>query len=280
MEDRKRLAQATHVTNGLAPESFEASWAGMDDDCEERVRKRGHGAPSIRRDGQRRAGELLERRNAGDIANLLGNEITVETRPTWARQAEWSRELAARMEEQNTKAAQGKQAGAEAPSASKVASGGSSAAASATAIAKGTGQAAQRGQNGYTREPLVVNPRGISNDPAWMTSGRTVQTASSGGEAIDEVIADEPPKPPGVRRVDWSRTLAAAKKEREATVAAGTVMARESGQEDQQDQLRHARTPRNVQAGLSVGQPIDELHAAKMPRRGGTRSSRETALHR
>ena len=35
--------------------------------------------------------------------------------------------------------------------------------------------------------------------------------------------------------------------------------------EYQQDQLRHTR---NVQAGLSVAQPIDELHAAKMPRLG------------
>ena len=106
-----------------------------------------------------------------------------------------------------------------------------------------------------------------SNYPARMTSGRTVQTASSGAEAIDEVIADEPPRPPGVRRVDWSRTLAAAKKEQQAKDA-GKTMAHESGQEAQQDQLRHARAPRNVQAGLSVAQPIDELHAAKMPRLG------------
>ena len=101
-----------------------------------------------------------------------------------------------------------------------------------------------------------------------MTSGRTIQTAPSGAEAIDEAIADEPPKPPGVRRVDWSRTLAAAKQEQQTKVAAGTTMAHERGQEAQQDQLRHARTPRNVQAGLSVVQPIDELHAAKMPRLG------------
>ena len=84
----------------------------------------------------------------------------------------------------------------------------------------------------------------------------------------DEVIADEPPKPPSVRRVDWARTLAAAKQEQQTKVAAGTTMAHERGQEAQQDQLRHARTPRNVQVGLSVVQPIDELHAAKMPRLG------------
>ena len=101
-----------------------------------------------------------------------------------------------------------------------------------------------------------------------MTSGRTVHIESSGAEASDEVIADEPPKPPSVRRVDWARTLAAAKQEQQTKVAAGTTMAHERGQEAQQDQLRHARTPRNVQVGLSVVQPIDELHAAKMPRLG------------
>jgi len=267
MEDRKRLARDTHVTNGLAPESFEASWAGMDDDREERLRKRRPGTPSLRRDVQRRAGEILERRNSRDIAKLLENEIIVETRPTWVRKAEWSRELTARMEEQNAKADHGMQAGAAALRTSKVASGWSRAA-SATATAKGTGQAAQQGQSGYTREPRLENLRGISNDPAWMTSGRTVHTESSGAEASDEVIADEPPKPPGVRRVDWARTLAAAKQEQQAKVAAGTTMAHERGQEAQQDQLRQARTPKNVQVGPSVVQPIDELHVAKMPRLG------------
>jgi hypothetical protein len=62
--------------------------------------------------------------------------------------------------------------------------------------------------------------------------------------------------------------LAAAKKEQQAKDAAGKTMAHESGQEAQQDQQRNARAPRNVQAGLSVVQPIDELHAAKMPRLG------------
>ena len=62
--------------------------------------------------------------------------------------------------------------------------------------------------------------------------------------------------------------MAAAKKEQQAKDAAGKTMAHESGQEAQQDQLRHAKAPRNIQAGLSVVQPIDELHAAKIPRLG------------
>jgi hypothetical protein len=62
--------------------------------------------------------------------------------------------------------------------------------------------------------------------------------------------------------------LAAAQKEQQAKDAAGKTMVHESGQEAQQDQQRNARTPRNVQAGLSVLQPIDELHAAIMLRLG------------
>ena len=100
-------------------------------------------------------------------------------------------------------------------------------------------------------------------------------------EASDEEQDDDaPPRPPDIRRVEWKHMLDAAKKGQKEKVAAETAMADGHGKEAQQDQPRHMEKDRKVQADLSVVQPIDAVRAAKMPRLGGTGSSRAKTPHR